>query len=215
MNLQGLLDRGIGTCIPRTKLFLTVVADAVVSPSLTVTMVVQDESGQHVMMQIMNMKDLQPTVSGLESFPVGDRYCLKNPFLNIGSYGWPLLRVDQPSDMQGLDIPPLQGSIMVLGDGDFSFSASFARENEARGNASITATSLESPEFVEDTYSKGKENLAALKSFASATLLHEIDAPAIGKSCGLHKYDSIVWNFPYPDKLMCATGEDSFFRPSY
>jgi hypothetical protein len=155
VNLEIMREGGIGICKPRTKIYLTVDQAAIVSQSGVVTMIVRDEGGQCVMLQIFNMKGVKTTVQGLPQFPVGSRFCLKNPFLKLGQDSWPLLRVDQPFDFQRLDIPPLEGSILVLGDGDFSFSVALAKDNKSRGRAHITATSLDSRKSVESTYGKG------------------------------------------------------------
>jgi hypothetical protein len=94
--------------------------------------------------------------------------------------------------------PPLRGNILVVGDGDFSYSVALAKENQAQGDAKITASSLDTKDFIEETYSKGKENLEILNIDSNVQLKHELDVTENG-SCGNERvWDSIVWNFPYP-----------------
>jgi hypothetical protein len=124
--------------------------NAIVSYSNIVSTVVQDEGGQAIALQIHNMKNLIPTTSGIDAFPIGSRFYLRNPFLKLGRDGWLLLRVDQPFDLERLDLPPLNGNILIVGDGDgdFSFSAALAKANRKRGSAQITASSLDSQDSV-------------------------------------------------------------------
>jgi hypothetical protein len=94
--------------------------------------------------------------------------------------------------------PPLRGNILVVGDGDFSYSVALAKENQAQGDAKITASSLDTKDFIEETYSKGKENLEILNLDSNVQLKHELDVTENG-SCGNERvWDTIVWNFPYP-----------------
>jgi hypothetical protein len=81
-----------------------------------------------------------------------------------------------------------------------------ARENSDRGNAKITATSLDSRNCIEQKYSKGKENLAMLVATTDVTMHHGVDAISIDRNAKLEKYDSIVWNFPYPHEKGAWTG---------
>ena len=84
------------------------------------------------------------TVDGMKTLPIGGRFMLKNPFLKIFDDGWLGLRVDQPSyfEIRTLDVPLLLGDILVMGDGDFSYSAALAKLYlEGDGEMHITATS--------------------------------------------------------------------------
>jgi hypothetical protein len=195
-NLRQLLT-GSGLVIPHTKILLTVVHEAVVSPRKIVTMVVEDGDGQYIPMQIHNMNGIQPTVAGLKYFPIGSRFFLKNPFMQLGFDGWLTLRVDQPFDLERIDLPPLRGDILVVGDGDFSFSVALAKQNRERGDAFIVTTSLDTDITVRARYAKGALNLETLEADDKAKVCHEIDATVIS-SLGDNQWDSIVWNFPYP-----------------
>ncbi|XP_044473267.1 uncharacterized protein At4g26485-like [Mangifera indica] len=86
--------------------------------------------------------------------------------------------------------------ILLVGEGDFSFSACLA---EAFGSAAnMTATSLDSREMLMLNYSKASTNLKSLED-GGCTILHGVDACTMshhpllfGKS-----FDRIVFNFPH------------------
>ncbi|XWS27683.1 hypothetical protein CRYUN_Cryun25bG0002400 [Craigia yunnanensis] len=86
--------------------------------------------------------------------------------------------------------------ILLVGDGDFSFSLSLAN---AFGSASnICASSLDSYDVLIKKYKKAKSNLETLEKLG-AFLLHEVDAtkmkfhPDLAK----RKFDRIIFNFPH------------------
>ena len=68
--------------------------------------------------------------------------------------------------------PPLNGNILVIGDGDFSYSGALVNENQSRGSAAITASSLDTKEDVEEKYSRGKENLTLLDLDLNVSVMH-------------------------------------------
>jgi hypothetical protein len=112
----------------------------------------------------------------------------------------------------------LRGRILVLGDGDFSFSKSIALQNLAQGGkARITATSLDSRANLLAKYGKAKDNLHALERTQHVRVYHGVDAtnllgtlcPQISTLLSPQKqppYDAIVWNFPYPVQMRCRFG---------
>ncbi|KAG7353721.1 protein of unknown function DUF2431 containing protein [Nitzschia inconspicua] len=190
-----------GHPVPQKRIILTIVTDAVISPAKSVSMVVADELGQYVLMQIYNLREAEVVERG---FTPGARYILKNPFLKHGRDAVPFLRVDQPFDLIRLDLPPLEGKILVVGDGDFSFSVALATSNRIRGSAAITATSLDSLDQVKVRYRNGGKNLRVLSSVANVTVRHGIDATKLEHVFDEEEFDSIVWNFPYPEEQVIA-----------
>ena len=90
-------------------------------------------------------------------------------------------------------------SVLVLGDGDFSFGKGLLKH---RGGTSsgITVTSYDSQAEVLAKYPKtGGANLRALGD-AGVGLLHGVDATRLAQTLGNrkgHKWDRIVWNFPH------------------
>ncbi|XP_022139690.1 heavy metal-associated isoprenylated plant protein 41-like [Momordica charantia] len=86
--------------------------------------------------------------------------------------------------------------ILLVGDGDFSFSLSLAR---SFGSAShIVATSLDSYYDVVRKYKKARSNLRTLKDLG-ATVLHGVDVTKMKRHVDLHmrKFDRIIFNFPH------------------
>ncbi|CAN1853662.1 Uncharacterized protein At4g26485 [Linum perenne] len=86
--------------------------------------------------------------------------------------------------------------ILLVGEGDFSFSSCLAM---AFGSASnITATSLNSKEFLRKNYTKAMENIDQLKTRGSV-VIHGVDATKMAKHGSLKgkKFDRIIFNFPH------------------
>ncbi|CAL9110810.1 unnamed protein product, partial [Musa textilis] len=84
--------------------------------------------------------------------------------------------------------------ILLVGEGDFSFSLALA---DAFGSAdNLVATSLDSYDDLLRKYSKAKSNLKSLREMG-ATALHGVDATTM-KSHGdltTRRFDRIVFNF--------------------
>ncbi|XP_038978525.1 LOW QUALITY PROTEIN: heavy metal-associated isoprenylated plant protein 41-like [Phoenix dactylifera] len=86
--------------------------------------------------------------------------------------------------------------ILLVGEGDFSFSLSLAH---AFGSASnIVATSLDSHDDVVAKYAKAKAHLESLEKMG-ATILHGVDATKMKLHTDLkmREFDRIVFNFPH------------------
>lgn len=87
-------------------------------------------------------------------------------------------------------------SILIVGDGDFSFSLALATAFGSGEN--IVATSLDSYGALTSKYGKAESNVTELKRLG-ATVLHGVDA----KTMKLHphlemrQFDRIVFNFPH------------------
>nr|XP_043622631.1 uncharacterized protein LOC122594228 [Erigeron canadensis] len=86
--------------------------------------------------------------------------------------------------------------ILLVGEGDFSFSLSLGM---AFGDASnIVATSLDSHDVLIKKYKEAKTNLETLHSLG-AQLLHEVDAlqMKLHTDLQMQKFDRIIYNFPH------------------
>ncbi|WCJ19457.1 hypothetical protein M5689_001749 [Euphorbia peplus] len=99
--------------------------------------------------------------------------------------------------------------ILLVGEGDFSFTVSLAT---AFGSASnIVATSLDYKDQVKKKYSKGEMNLNVLKEMG-CTIIHGVDAHNMSYHRGLVRrgpFDRIVFNFPHAPLLY---REDNFIQ---
>ncbi|KAL2551240.1 uncharacterized protein Fot_04859 [Forsythia ovata] len=86
--------------------------------------------------------------------------------------------------------------ILLVGEGDFSFSASLA---VAFGYAFfMIATSLDSQDFLKKNYKHAMSNIEKLRS-RGCIVMHEIDATKIANhhSLGGKTFDRVIFNFPF------------------
>ncbi|KAL7088169.1 hypothetical protein ACP275_13G111900 [Erythranthe tilingii] len=86
--------------------------------------------------------------------------------------------------------------VLVVGDGDFSFSASLAVAFRSASN--MTATSLDSKNFLKKNYWNAKLNIEELRS-RGCMVMHGVDATEMAnhRLLGHLNFDRIVYNFPY------------------
>ncbi|CAN6211052.1 unnamed protein product [Urochloa humidicola] len=87
-------------------------------------------------------------------------------------------------------------SILLVGDGDFSFSLALA--TAFRSGTNIVATSLDTYEVLIGKYSKADSNIMKLKRLET-TVLHGVDAKTMKFHTDLKNrwFDRIVFNFPH------------------
>ncbi|RQM09828.1 hypothetical protein B5M09_004021 [Aphanomyces astaci] len=91
----------------------------------------------------------------------------------------------------------LQDKILVLGDGDFTFSRGLATHRG--GGANMYATSFDSSSQVRKKYSNANECIAALTT-ANAQVLHGIDGTKLDAALPSSipaLFDYIIFNFPH------------------
>ncbi|XP_058782176.1 heavy metal-associated isoprenylated plant protein 41-like [Vicia villosa] len=86
--------------------------------------------------------------------------------------------------------------ILLVGDGDFSFSLSLAKAFGSADN--IVATSLDTNDEVIKKYKNAKSNLEALQKLG-ACLLDGVDATAMKfhPDLKMRRFDRIIFNFPH------------------
>ncbi|XP_023645890.1 heavy metal-associated isoprenylated plant protein 41 isoform X2 [Capsella rubella] len=86
--------------------------------------------------------------------------------------------------------------ILLVGEGDFSFSRSLATLFGSASN--ICASSLDSYDNVVRKYKKARSNLETLKRLG-AFLLHGVDATTLQYHPDLRyrRFDRIIFNFPH------------------
>ncbi|XWS11410.1 hypothetical protein CRYUN_Cryun38cG0081000 [Craigia yunnanensis] len=95
--------------------------------------------------------------------------------------------------------------MLLVGEGDFSFSASLAI---AFGSArNMLATSLDSRGFLFRNYKNAMSNIHQLRT-RGCTVLHDVDATEMANHCSLVgiKFDRVIYNFPHAG---FCTGEPS------
>ncbi|XP_020536956.1 heavy metal-associated isoprenylated plant protein 41 isoform X3 [Jatropha curcas] len=87
-------------------------------------------------------------------------------------------------------------SILLVGEGDFSFSSSLANSFGSASN--IVATSLDSYDVLVKMYKNAKSNLENLLKLG-ATILHGVDATKMKfhPDLKMRKFDRIIFNFPH------------------
>ncbi|XP_048324134.2 uncharacterized protein At4g26485 isoform X1 [Ziziphus jujuba] len=88
-----------------------------------------------------------------------------------------------------------QHKILLVGEGDFSFSASLASSSPSASN--MVATSLNSRDFLYRNYRNAMENINELRR-KGCTIMHGIDATKMAKHDALSGmlFDQIIFNFP-------------------
>ncbi|XVF03574.1 hypothetical protein REPUB_Repub05bG0005200 [Reevesia pubescens] len=86
--------------------------------------------------------------------------------------------------------------MLLVGEGDFSFSACLAK---AFGSATnMVATSLDSRGFLFRNYKKAMANIDELRKMG-CMVLHGVDATKMANHCSLQgiKFDRVIYNFPH------------------
>ncbi|KAL6332777.1 hypothetical protein AAG906_015039 [Vitis piasezkii] len=86
--------------------------------------------------------------------------------------------------------------ILLVGEGDFSFSLSLAKAFGSGHN--MVATSLDTQESLARKYSNGIENVRQLEA-RSCLVLHGVDATQMSQHFFLRtqRFDRIIYNFPH------------------
>ncbi|XP_015873275.2 uncharacterized protein At4g26485 isoform X2 [Ziziphus jujuba] len=89
-----------------------------------------------------------------------------------------------------------QHKILLVGEGDFSFSASLASSSPSASN--MVATSLNSRDFLYRNYRNAMDNINELRR-KGCTIMHGIDATEMVKHDALSGmlFDRIIFNFPH------------------
>ncbi|KAK9156417.1 hypothetical protein Sjap_003897 [Stephania japonica] len=101
--------------------------------------------------------------------------------------------------------------ILLVGEGDFSFSACLGK---AFGRAdNMVATSLDTQEFLKNNYGKAMSNIQSLRS-RGCKVMHQVNATEMAryKKLNVVKYDRIVYNFPHAGFLVNESAKDRLRR---
>jgi hypothetical protein len=94
-------------------------------------------------------------------------------------------------------IQSLSKTILVVGDGDFSFSLAIARSKPLQARHHLVATSYETETSLTSIYTEGAANIASLRALG-VLVLFEVDATKLSNCRELlgRRFDQVVWNFP-------------------
>ena len=94
-----------------------------------------------------------------------------------------------------LDPTSYSENVLVVGDGNFSFTLCLA---SALSNTSvkIIATSLDSRSELEENDFAVK-NIGKLSAYENVEILHEVDATDLSKTFGPRVFDRVIFNFPH------------------
>ena len=87
------------------------------------------------------------------------------------------------------------GDVLVVGDGNFSFSVCLAKALACK-DVNIFATSLDSRCSLESDQI-ALENLDRLSSFRNVQVIHEVDGTNLAKAFPSRKFRRIIFNFPH------------------
>ncbi|KAJ7964659.1 DUF2431 domain-containing protein [Quillaja saponaria] len=98
--------------------------------------------------------------------------------------------------------------ILLVGEGDFSFSACLARAFDSANN--MVATSLHSKDTLYDKHWSCESHLEELER-KGCLVLHEVDVYVMDRHPTLKKmkFDVIIFNFPHAGHFSCFTEKDT------
>ena len=94
-----------------------------------------------------------------------------------------------------LDPESYSTDVLIVGDGNFSFSVCLASVLATK-SVKIIATSLDSRTAIENN-PFAVENIETLSSFKNIEIRHEVDATDLGKTFGSRTFSRIIFNFPH------------------
>ena len=96
-----------------------------------------------------------------------------------------------------LNKPPADGDILIVGDGNFSFSCSLAATlSDSNFQHKIVATSFDRPDELENN-GFAQENIRLLASFGNVEVAYGVDATNLDCSFDSREFARIIFNFPH------------------
>lgn len=94
-----------------------------------------------------------------------------------------------------LDPKSYTDSVLVVGDGNFSFTVCLASAL-SKTSVKIVATSFDSRTALASN-EFALENIEKLSAFENIEILHEVDATDLRRKFGSRKFDRVIFNFPH------------------
>jgi hypothetical protein len=97
---------------------------------------------------------------------------------------------------------PAEAEVLVVGDGDLSYSVALAN---MRGDIHLTATTLDSLGSLTKRYRRAENNVRTLLSIPNVSMYYGIDARQLQKYTFTkeRKFRRIIFNFPHPGGKNC------------
>jgi len=92
-------------------------------------------------------------------------------------------------------LPDFKSRILVVGDGDLSFSRFLAENFDC--HESILATTMDTPELLYSSFKKAKENVDVISRCDRSDVQFCIDATKLEFHYFQSQFDVIIWNFPH------------------
>ena len=98
-------------------------------------------------------------------------------------------------------LPDKSSNVLIVGDGNFSFTSAFLRHNQSiieNSTVNVIATSLDTREEVLQMYPRSQEILDQV-SAAGAQIVHDVNGTRLEEYefCHNQTFDRIVFNFPH------------------
>jgi 25S rRNA (uracil2634-N3)-methyltransferase len=90
-------------------------------------------------------------------------------------------------------------TILLVGEGNFSFAKSLCENYLEEGADNLTATCFDTEEVLYKKYEEAEENVELVRSFGG-TVLFEVDGTDLPKEVKKNKYTKIIFNFPHIGK---------------
>ncbi|CEO95649.1 unnamed protein product (mitochondrion) [Plasmodiophora brassicae] len=95
----------------------------------------------------------------------------------------------------------MPGHVLIVGDGDFSFSRAVASIRGSHVPGDLQCTSLDSASTVTAKYPRAQQHLASLHTHPSCTVRHSVDATNLhGTNFSGRLFSRIVFMFPHTGK---------------
>ena len=104
-----------------------------------------------------------------------------------------------------MDMLPAESEVLVVGDGDLSYSAALANVLGKREDVHLIATTLDSLGSLTKRYVRAENNVKILSSIPNVSLYYGVDARELQKYTFAkdRKFYRIVFNFPHPGGKNC------------
>lgn len=136
----------------------------------------------------------EPPEQGKEPYGSEARDITKVDYVNDSKIEGAVISKEIMSEERRLGPYTSSQKILLVGEGDFSFSASLAKSFSSATN--VVATSLDSREFLSKNYKRALRNISKLIE-RGGTVLHGVDCTKMEDMFRSMIFDRIIYNFPH------------------